>query len=102
MESSESERVFEVESANDLGKALVDSDRAGQENVPITGTTSTTPQFEGAFEGLFQASFFGRAALPSLPPSEPSPASGGGDGEAIIGGEESESGATSSGGETES
>ena len=86
------ERVFEVESVDDLGEALVDSDRAGQDTVPITGLASTTP----LFEGLFQASFFGRAALPSLPPSEPSPASGGGDNEAIFGGEESGNGVASS------
>ena len=96
MESGESERVFKVESTDDLGEALVDSDRAGQENAPIIGLTSMMPPFEGVFKGLFQASFFRRAALPSLPPSKPSPTSDGGDGEAIFGGEESKSGATSS------
>lgn len=87
MEAEASETVFEVESTSDLGEALVDSDNGGQETAPITGPTSTTP-----FEGLFQASFFGRAALPLLT-SEPSTAeelSGGGDGEAVFRGEKSE------------
>lgn len=46
---------------DDFGEGLVDSDKAGQETAPITGPTSTTP-----FDGLFQASFFGRPALPLL------------------------------------
>lgn len=52
-----SETVFEEESAGNLGEALVDSDKTGQETAPITvvGLTST---------GLFQAGFFGLAALP--------------------------------------
>ncbi len=81
--------VFEAESADDLGEALVDSDNAGQETAPITGPTSTTP-----FEGLFQASFFGRAALPLLAsePSTDKAFSGGGDGEAVFGGGESANG----------
>ena len=86
------ERVFKVESVDDLGEALVDSNRVGQDTAPIAGLASTTP----LFEGLFQASFFGRAALPSLPPSEPSPAFGGGDNEAIFRGEELRNGVASS------
>lgn len=60
LETDPSETVFgEEESANDdFGEGLVDSDNAGQETAPMTGPTSTTP-----FDGLFHASFFGRAAL---------------------------------------
>lgn len=59
-----SEIVFEEESAGNLGEALVDSDKAGQETAPITvvGLTSTT-----SLAGLFQAGFFGLAALPLFP-----------------------------------
>ena len=72
---------MEEESANDLGEALADSDKAGQDAAPITGPTSTKP-----FEGLLQADFLDRAAallllLESEPPSAAKEISGGGDDE---------------------
>lgn len=48
------------ESTANLGEALAESERAGQESAPITGPASTTP-----LEGLFQAGFLvGAVALP--------------------------------------
>ena len=84
---------MEEESANDLGEALADSDKGGQDAAPITGPTSTTP-----FEGLFQVGFLDRAAallllLESEPPSAVKEISGGGDeeeAEAAFEGEQSE------------
>lgn len=73
--------VLEDESAGNLGEALADSDKAGQATAPITGPTSTT-----SLEGLFQAGFFPRAALPFCPSAlsaaaEEASAGGGGEGE---------------------
>lgn len=54
-----SERTFN-ESEDDLGVALADSERAGQEAAPITGPTSTG----GALEGLFHAGFLAALLFP--------------------------------------
>lgn len=96
MEADPSVRGLEDESAEGLGEALVDSERAGQEAAPITEPDSTTP-----LESLFQAGFFDFAAMPlSLPlelsaAEELSIAGGGEEGAgagAALGGEQSEIG----------
>lgn len=98
MEADPSARGLEDESAEGLGEARVDSERAGQEAAPITEPDSTTP-----FESLFQAGFFDFAAMPlSLPlelsaAEELSIAGGGEEGAgagagAALGGEQSERG----------
>lgn len=61
LESDPSVEVLEDESADNLEEALVDSDKAGQDTAPITGLPSTAP-----LEGLFQAGFLERPALPLL------------------------------------
>lgn len=62
METDPSIGGFEDGSAEGLGEALVDSDKAGQESASIAVGTSTSP-----LEGLFQAGFLGLVALPLLP-----------------------------------
>lgn len=94
MEADPSVRGLEDESADGLGEALVDSERAGQEAAPITEPDSTTP-----FESLFQAGFLDFAAMPLSSPLELSAAeelsiAGGGEegAGAALGGEQSEIG----------
>lgn len=80
----EDEESASEDDEDDFGDGLADSERAGHETAPITGPTSTTP-----FDGLFQAGFFGRAALP-LVPSELSAAAATGEEESSTGGGEVE------------
>lgn len=92
VEVDPSVRGLEDESAEGLGEALVDSERAGQEAAPITEPDSTTP-----FESLFQAGFFDFSAMPLSLPLELSAAeelsiAGGGEEGAGAGGEQSEKG----------